>query len=50
MRATITDVTPKGGGSAQITTTQPFEAEGIDKPVCVAESIALFTERGVPGA
>ncbi|MFZ2241857.1 MAG: MaoC family dehydratase [Gordonia amarae] len=46
MRATITDVQPTGTGSAQITTTQVFEAEGIEKPVCVAESIGRFTEHG----
>ena len=44
MRATITDVTPAGAGSAQITTTLYFEAEGIEKPICVAESIGRFTE------
>ncbi|WP_367325900.1 MaoC family dehydratase [Streptomyces sp. HUAS ZL42] len=44
MRATITDVTPIGDGSAQITTTQYFEVEGVEKPVCVAESIGRFTE------
>ena len=44
MRATITEVTPAGGGAAQITTTQYFEAEGIEKPICVAESIGRFTE------
>lgn len=44
MRATITEVSPTGDGSAQITTAQKFEAEGIEKPVCVAESIGRFTE------
>ncbi len=44
MRATITHVEPAGDGAAQITTTQYFEAEGIDKPICVAESIGRFTE------
>lgn len=44
MRATITHVEPTGDGAAQITTTQYFEAEGIDKPICVAESIGRFTE------
>lgn len=48
MRATITAVDPAGNGAAQITTTQYFEAEGIDKPICVAESIGRFTEH--PGA
>ncbi|MDN5552109.1 MAG: MaoC family dehydratase, partial [Brevibacterium sp.] len=46
MRATVTLVELKKTGSAQITTTQVFEAEGIDKPVCVAESIGFFTEHG----
>jgi acyl dehydratase len=44
MRATVTDVAPTGDGSAQITTRQFFEAEGIEKPICVAESIGFFTE------
>lgn len=47
MRATITKVTPDGKGSAQIVTTQVFEGEGIEKPICVAESIGRFTEHGV---
>lgn len=46
MRATITSVDPTGTGAAQIVTTQYFEAEGIDKPLCVAESIGRFTEHG----
>lgn len=46
MRATITKVTPNGNGSAQIVTTQVFEGEGVDKPICVAESIGRFTEYG----
>ncbi|WP_113699221.1 MaoC family dehydratase [Nonomuraea lactucae] len=50
MRATITDVTHTGDGSAQITTTQYFEAEGIEKPICVAESIGRFTEHEVVSA
>jgi acyl dehydratase len=29
----------------QLTTIQTFEAEGPDKPVCVAESLARFVER-----
>ncbi|CCH76837.1 putative enoyl-CoA hydratase 1 [Nostocoides japonicum T1-X7] len=45
MRATITDVTRVGDDSAQVTTTQVFECEGIDKPVCVAQSIGRFTVR-----
>ncbi|GGU14861.1 MaoC family dehydratase [Nocardioides albus] len=45
MRATITAVDPTpDGAAAQITTTQYFEGEGIDKPICVAESIGRFTE------
>lgn len=48
MRATITRVVPTGDGSAQITTTQVFEADGIAKPICVAESIGRFTEYGGP--
>lgn len=44
MRATVSAVELAGEGAAQVTTTQVFEAEGIDKPVCVAESIGRFTE------
>jgi hypothetical protein len=29
-----------------VTVTQVFEREGSDKPVCVAESIGRFVERG----
>ncbi len=43
MRATITAVDEVPGG-AQVTTTQAFEREGQDKPVCVAESIGRFVE------
>ena len=44
MRATVSAVDARGTGSAQVTTTQIFEAEGIEKPICVAESIGYFTE------
>ena len=45
MRATITKVDPTPDGTAaQITTTQYFEGDGIEKPLCVAESIGRFTE------
>jgi acyl dehydratase len=42
MRATISAVDPRGTGSAQVTTTQIFEADGIEKPICVAESTRLL--------
>ena len=32
------------GGAAQLTTTQTFEREGQEKPVCVGESLARFIE------
>jgi acyl dehydratase len=32
-------------GGVQLTTTQTFELEGAEKPVCVAESLARFVER-----
>jgi acyl dehydratase len=32
-------------GAVQLTSTQSFEVEGVDKPVCVAESLARFIER-----
>src|SRR5699024_9925452 len=44
MLATVSAVDARGTGSAQVTTTQIFEAEGIEKPICVAESIGYFTE------
>lgn len=43
MTATVTDVTPVTGG-AQVTTTQVFQVEGSDKPVCVAQSVGRFVE------
>ena len=39
MRATLATVEDIAGG-AQITIVQTFEREGVDKPVCVAESLA----------
>lgn len=44
MRATIRSVKSQGEDSAQVVIVQRFEAEGLDKPVCVAEAIAYFTE------
>ena len=44
MRATITDVTRVGDEAARVTTTQVYECEGVDKPVCVAESIGHLVE------
>jgi acyl dehydratase len=44
MRAVITDVAEVPGG-AQVTTTQTFEVEGGEKPVCVAQSVGRFVER-----
>jgi acyl dehydratase len=38
MRATVTSVEDIPGG-AQITLLQTFEREGVEKPVCVAESL-----------
>jgi acyl dehydratase len=32
-------------GGVQLTSTQTFELEGAEKPVCVAESLARFVER-----
>jgi acyl dehydratase len=32
-------------GGVQLTSTQTFEREGTEKPVCVAESLARFVER-----
>lgn len=44
MRANVRSVEAQGEDSAQIVIAQHFEAEGLDKPVCVAEAIAYFTE------
>ena len=44
MHATIASVDDVGGGSAHIVTTQTFEREGHDKPICVAQSVGRFTE------
>jgi acyl dehydratase len=41
MRATISTVSDVPGG-AQVTTTQTIEAEGGEKPVCVAQAVARF--------
>jgi acyl dehydratase len=47
MKASVIDVTrAEGTRSALISIRQVFEADGIEKPVCVAESKAYFTERG----
>jgi acyl dehydratase len=48
MRATIADVRELDG-AAQVTTTQAFEIDGGAKPVCVAESLGRFFERGAGG-
>jgi len=39
------DAVDEVSGGTQLTTTQTFEIEGADKPVCVAESLARFIER-----
>jgi acyl dehydratase len=44
MRLAIDAVVAVGGG-VQLTCTQSFELEGLEKPVCVAESLARFVER-----
>lgn len=44
MRATITSVEEVAPGQGNVVTTQTFEADGIAKPICVAESIGRFVE------
>lgn len=44
MTSTISSVEEVGEGSAQVTTVQVYEAEGIEKPVCVAEALGRYTE------
>lgn len=44
MRSTLSSVEEVGEGAAQVVSTQVFEAEGIEKPLCVAESLGRFTE------
>jgi acyl dehydratase len=44
MRANIASVDKVGEASAHIVTTQTIEADGIDKPICVAQSVGRFTE------
>jgi acyl dehydratase len=43
MRASFTDVTDLGG-AAKLTVRQDFEAEGSDKPVCVAWQVVQLAE------
>ncbi|MEH0059434.1 MaoC family dehydratase [Auritidibacter ignavus] len=42
--STISSVEEVREGSAQVTTVQVYEAEGIEKPVCVAEALGRYTE------
>jgi len=44
MKAVIASVEKIGDATAHIITTQIIEAEGIDKPICVAQSVGRFTE------
>jgi hypothetical protein len=44
MRLSIDSVDEARDG-VQLSSTQTFELEGSDKPVCVAESLARFIER-----
>lgn len=44
MQAVVTDVRPVGEGTALVVIRQIFEAEGIEKPVCVADSVSYVTE------
>jgi acyl dehydratase len=44
MRLSV-DAVDEVPGGVQLTSTQTFELEGADKPVCVAESLGRFVER-----
>jgi hypothetical protein len=44
MRLSI-DAVDEVRNGLQLTSTQTFELEGAEKPVCVAESLARFIER-----
>ena len=43
LRATITSVEETGPGAVKVVTTLTVEADGIDKPILVAESIGRFS-------
>lgn len=45
MSATVRSVDDRGAGTAHFVVTQRFEAEGSDKPTCVAEAAGRVTER-----
>jgi len=42
VRAVLSDFTDKGGGRYLMKMTNTLELEGLDKPACVAESLALI--------
>ncbi|NEA98938.1 MaoC family dehydratase [Streptomyces sp. SID13726] len=46
MRATVVSADEAAPGRVQLVTLLIIEAEGVDKPICVAESIGRFTEHG----
>ena len=45
MRASVAAADEVGARQVNVTTLLTIEAEGIDKPICVAESIGRFTEK-----
>jgi acyl dehydratase len=45
LRAVVDEVRETRPGTALVTTVQTFEVEGGTKPVCVARSVGMFTER-----
>ena len=45
MHAKVLSVQDLGGGEAHFVTRQTFERKDLDKPVCVAESVARFAQR-----
>ncbi|MEU6350686.1 MaoC family dehydratase [Streptomyces sp. NPDC047072] len=46
MRAVVLSADESAPGRIQLLTRLTVEAEGVEKPICVAESIGRFTERG----
>lgn len=44
MHAEIVSVIEVGNGAARMTVVQTFERDGVEKPICVARSVAQLTE------
>ncbi|MFH1090101.1 MAG: MaoC family dehydratase [Pseudomonadota bacterium] len=44
IRASVSDVSDRGGGRYLMKINNVFELEGSDKPACVAEALAMFVK------